>query len=301
MAVLVTTSYSTLCQSCSPLPVLHYVSLVRRFLFYTVSVLFAASCSTLCRSCSPLSVLHSVSLVRRFLIYTLSVLFAASCSTLCQFCSPPSVLHCVSLVHRSYFTLVNVGLVRCFLFHSLADVSLVCRFMFYTMSVLLAYSTLLTLLPLFTASCFTLCQSYSPLSVLHSVSLVHCSCFTLAHVRLVRRSLFYTMSVLFATPYSTLCQSCSLLPVRHCVSLVLCFLFYTVSVLFAVYCSVQDNSLELLPVEISPPQRRHRRQLFVDANIKISKEELRQNISASNTSRRQFVSTSLQPSPNPLS
>ncbi|KAK7483257.1 hypothetical protein BaRGS_00025550 [Batillaria attramentaria] len=44
-----------------------------------------------------------------------------------------------------------------------------------------------------------------------------------------------------------------------------------------------DLSMELMPVEASPRQRRHRRQLFVDANIQLSKDDLRNQLATGYT------------------
>ena len=108
-------------------------------------------------ACSPclFHTLASVSLVRRSrsTLLPMSVLFTVpvSHSCPCQLCSP-------------------------FLFHTLAHVSFVRSFLFGTLTLandspfVRSCSTLLPMSISFAASCSTLCQSWSPLSVLYSYS-----------------------------------------------------------------------------------------------------------------------------------
>ena len=217
--------HSCPCRSRSPLPVLHSVSLGRRFLFY---ILTLANDSLVFRSCSTLLPMTVRSLLP--VLYSLSVLVAAFCSTLsvlftvpvwhsnmsvlfAAFCSilfPVSVLFATSCstLCQSFWP---------FLFHTFDHVTPAYRFPFYTISVL------------FATSCSTLCQSFWPF-------LFH----TFDHVTPVYRFPFYTISVLFAASRFTLCQSCFTVPISHLSMLVLfaasCSILLPMSVLFAVSC-----------------------------------------------------------------
>ena len=183
--------HSCPCRSRSPLPVLHSVSLGRRFLFY---ILTLANDSLVFRSCSTLLPMTVRSLLP--VLYSLSVLVAAFCSTLsvlftvpvwhsnmsvlfAAFCSilfPVSVLFATSCstLCQSFWP---------FLFHTFDHVTPAYRFPFYTISVL------------FAASRSTLCQSCFtvPISHLSMLVLFAASC-----------SILLPMSVLFAVSCCTL-------------------------------------------------------------------------------------------------